>query len=119
MLHFSVHSFTPVLNGEVRNADAGFLYDPKRKGEKEICLYLQKYLAEQVPGVRVRRNYPYLGISDGLTKQMRMRYPEKKYLGIEIEVNQKHYRKKTGMKEKIEESIIGGIADSIFFPLFS
>lgn len=119
VLHFSVHSFTPVLNGEVRNADTGFLYDPKRKGEKEICLYLQKYLAEQVPGVRVRRNYPYLGISDGLTKQMRMRYPEKKYLGIEIEVNQKHYRKKTGMKEKIEESIIGGIADSIFFPLFS
>ena len=47
---------------------------------------------------------------------MRMRYPEKKYLGIEIEVNQKHYRK-TGMKENRGEYYCG-IADSIFFRSF-
>jgi predicted N-formylglutamate amidohydrolase len=29
----SAHSFTPVLRGEVRNCDVGFLYDPRHRGE--------------------------------------------------------------------------------------
>ena len=32
VVHVSSHSFTPVLNGEVRHADVGLLYDPRRRG---------------------------------------------------------------------------------------
>lgn len=109
VLHFSIHSFTPVLNGDVRNADMGLLYDPSRTGEKEVCLYLQEFLVNQVNGIRVRRNYPYLGISDGLTKQMRKMFKGDRYLGIEIEINQKHYLQETGMRNRIEESLIMSI----------
>lgn len=28
MIHIASHSFTPQLNGQVRRADAAFLYDP-------------------------------------------------------------------------------------------
>ena len=34
VLHVSIHSFTPVLRGEKRRADLGFLYDPSRPGER-------------------------------------------------------------------------------------
>ncbi len=30
VVHISSHSFTPVLDGRVRNADIGLLYDPAR-----------------------------------------------------------------------------------------
>jgi hypothetical protein len=38
----------------------------------------------------VRRNYPYRGYADGLTTHLRRRYRGRAYIGIEIEVNQKH-----------------------------
>jgi hypothetical protein len=38
----------------------------------------------------VRRNYPYRGDADGLTTHLRKRYPDGRYTGVEIEVNQKH-----------------------------
>src|SRR5688572_18934175 len=44
VLHVSVHSFTPELNGELRNADIGLLYDPKRKNEKDLSLLWQDFL---------------------------------------------------------------------------
>ena len=36
VLHISTHSFTPVLRGEVRNCDIGFLYDPRERGEVRV-----------------------------------------------------------------------------------
>ncbi len=44
VFHLSVHSFTPELNGEKRNADIGLLYDPSRKAEKEFCINFKKNL---------------------------------------------------------------------------
>jgi hypothetical protein len=44
--------------------------------------------AEQVPDLRVRRNYPYAGKGDGLTRSLRRRFPPTRYVGIEIELNQ-------------------------------
>jgi hypothetical protein len=37
----------------------------------------------------VRRNYPYAGKGDGLTAHLRLRFPARAYVGIELEVNQK------------------------------
>lgn len=86
VIHISVHSFTPELNGEVRNADIGLLYDPARKSEAAFCVDLQKRLQDS--GLRVRRNYPYRGNADGLTTTLRKVFPVNAYTGIELEINQ-------------------------------
>lgn len=88
VLHFSVHSFTPNLNGNTRNADIGILYDPARKEEKDFSLQLKQYLLKEYSGLNIRFNYPYLGKADGFTTYLRKRFPQN-YLGIELEVNQK------------------------------
>jgi predicted N-formylglutamate amidohydrolase len=88
VVHISSHSFTPVLAGEGRNADIGLLYDPSRKGELELCVRWQKALQEAMPGLRVRRNYPYTGKSDGFTAYLRRRFAAAEYVGVELEVNQ-------------------------------
>ena len=89
VLHISSHSFTPELNGKVRSADVGLLYDPARQGESALCARWKAALAVLSPQLRVRRNYPYAGKGDGLTSYLRLRFPRSVYLGIEIEVNQK------------------------------
>ena len=90
VIHISSHSFTPVLDGSVRNADIGLLHDPARPGETELCRRWQAQLKRLLPGLIVRRNYPYTGKSDGLTAYLRRRFPAAAYLGIELEMNQKH-----------------------------
>lgn len=89
VFHITVHSFTPELNGQVRNADITFLYDYRRKSERGLSELWQSQL-EQSLGVKVRRNYPYRGHTDGLTTALRKHWPESDYVGICIEVNQKH-----------------------------
>ena len=37
VVHIASHSFTPELNGHVRTADVGMLYDPGRPGEVEFA----------------------------------------------------------------------------------
>ena len=88
VLHISSHSFTPELDGVVRNADVGLLYDPARRGEAELCRQWKAALAIAAPDLRVRRNYPYRGQNDGLTAALRKRFPPDAYIGIELEINQ-------------------------------
>ncbi len=88
VIHFSSHSFTPVLDGQVRNADVGLLYDPARPGEVAMAARWQAAFAEHAGELRVRRNYPYHGKDDGLTSAMRRCFPPDQYVGIEIELNQ-------------------------------
>lgn len=90
VIHFSSHSFTPELNGKTRNADIGLLYDPARAGEADLCERWQFALKRSAPELKVRRNYPYLGKGDGLTSWFRQHMPPGTYLGIELEINQKH-----------------------------
>lgn len=89
VLHISVHSFTPVLDGEERQADIGLLYDPKREGERNFCRDWKEAFHEQQPELVVRFNYPYLGVSDGFTTYLRRKFTDRQYIGIELEVNQK------------------------------
>jgi predicted N-formylglutamate amidohydrolase len=88
VIHVSSHSFTPELDGEVRNADVGLLYDPARRTERVLCAHWKEALAARAPALRVRRNYPYTGKSDGLTSYLRRRFPQARYVGIELEMNQ-------------------------------
>lgn len=89
LLHISCHSFTPRLDGDVRRADIGLLYDPRRQTEASFCTTWQKTLRQTDPRLIVRRNYPYRGYADGLTTALRKHYPDPGYAGVEIEVNQK------------------------------
>ena len=88
VVHVAVHSFTPRLRGEVRNADVGLLYDSKRARETALAQRWKASLRVSAPRLRVRYNYPYRGGSDGLTTSLRRQHAPGSYLGFELEVNQ-------------------------------
>lgn len=88
IVHIASHSFTPELNGHVRTADIGWLYDPGRRAEVELSNRWLEALRQLRPDLRLRRNYPYLGKSDGLTYRLRREHRAEVYAGIELEVNQ-------------------------------
>lgn len=89
VIHISSHSFTPVLDGKVRSADVGLLYDPARRAEAELCARWKASLEALAPRLQVRRNYPYAGKGDGLTSHLRQRFTPIAYVGIELEINQR------------------------------
>ena len=89
-LHLSIHTFTPVLNKEVRNADIGLLYDPQYRYERIFALRLRDSLYDHEDGLKVRRNYPYRGNADGVTTYLRKQYPASHYAGLELEINQRY-----------------------------
>ncbi len=88
VLHLSIHSFTPELNGEVRNAEVGILYDPKRAFEMKLAHALVAAVRTEDDSLRVRKNYPYVGYTDGFTTYLRRQLPAARYAGIEIETRQ-------------------------------
>ncbi len=90
VVHIASHSFTPELHGHVRTADIGLLYDPGRSGEVAFCKRWLEALRRADPTLRLRRNYPYLGRSDGVAQSLRRRHPADAYVGIELEVNQRY-----------------------------
>ena len=113
VLHLSVHSFTPVLDGRARNADIGLLYDPGRGPEKEFSLRYGEEIIRLDRTVRVRRNYPYRGIADGFTTYLRSRFPGGSYLGIELEVNQKFPLGHEADWQNIQSLLTKALANSI------
>lgn len=86
IIHLAIHSFTPVLNGVVRNADVGILYDPSRAIECNLADIFIHEIHAKAPELKVRKNYPYLGKTDGLCTRLRKLSPF--YAGFEIEFNQ-------------------------------
>jgi len=89
VLHLSIHTFVPRLQGEVRRADIGLLYDPMRPRERELCGRWKQLIAQREPRLRLRCNYPYRGAADGLTTLLRTRFRAADYAGIELEFNQR------------------------------
>jgi predicted N-formylglutamate amidohydrolase len=92
VLHISSHSFTPKLNGKLRHADVGILFDPSIAVEKNAADILKRIIKSKNPKLIVKFNYPYKGTSDGFTTYLRQKYNEN-YAGLEIEVNQKYFLK--------------------------
>jgi predicted N-formylglutamate amidohydrolase len=110
VVHVSAHSFTPVLDGEERKADVGLLYDPSRPGEADLARRWQAALQASVPELRVRRNYPYTGTSDGFTAHLRRHFAAVDYAGVELEVNQRWVapsgRKWSELREQLSASLL-------------
>lgn len=92
IVHLGIHSFTPVLNGKVRNADIGILYDPTRPQERAYANVIKAEIKRLYPAMKVRFNYPYKGSSDGLTTTLRKKFGPR-YAGLEIEINQKFFQR--------------------------
>lgn len=90
IVHLGIHSFTPVLSGKVRNTDIGILYDPTRPQERAYANVIKAEIKRLYPTMKVRFNYPYKGSSDGLTTTLRKKIGPR-YVGIEIEINQKFF----------------------------
>lgn len=88
ILHFSIHSFTPVFDDVIRKGDLCLLYDPSRRHELQFAKRWCTWLKAQAPDLIIRRNYPYVGKSDGLASHCRTLFNEQEYIGFEIESNQ-------------------------------
>lgn len=112
VLHISVHSFTPELNGEIRNADVGFLYDPSRSNEKHFCKIWRKHLQE-TSLLRLRNNYPYLGKSDGLPCYFRKLFTNQNYAAIELETNQALWQQSKTSQKWLHKLLFNTLATAL------
>lgn len=105
VVHLGVHTFTPELNGQVREVEIGLLFDPDRASEH---LFNQKWMGE-INGLSqsyvVRLNEPYLGKDDGFTTYLRTRFGDAQYIGIELEVSQKFSKSDLELYRLLEHSL--------------
>ena len=93
VIHLAIHSFTEKLGPTPRRFDVGLLYDPARTGESSWAARLKAQLRAADPTLRVRRNAPYRGRSDGLVTALRKERAASGYRGLEVELNQTHLRR--------------------------
>jgi predicted N-formylglutamate amidohydrolase len=107
LIHLSIHTFTPTLDGQERRFDLAALYDPAREGERELAGEIVRQWAGA--GWRARRNEPYRGVADGHTTALRRQFPPERYLGIEVEVNQR----RLGQWPMVIAAVAGGIAKAL------
>ena len=113
VVHIASHSFTPELKGHVRTADVGFLYDPRRPGEVDFSSRWFRALQARRPDLRLRRNYPYLGRSDGVTLRLRREHPPERYVGIELEVNQRFVERGGPAWTGIRASLVASMREAL------
>ncbi|MDX2109055.1 MAG: N-formylglutamate amidohydrolase [Verrucomicrobiota bacterium] len=111
VLHLSIHSFTPVLNGAVRTMDMGLLFDPSRELEVCFCNDWGAQLTAALPAMTVAHNEPYRGTDDGLTTYLRHRFADTDYAGVEFELNFKHVHSDTWNEtaERIVEATVKAV----------
>ncbi|WP_428568951.1 MAG: N-formylglutamate amidohydrolase [Solidesulfovibrio sp. DCME] len=110
--HIASHSFVPRLGGLTRRCDVGFLYDPARPAEKRFCLAWRDALAALDAGLVLRRNYPYRGVADGLVTAFRRRFGQR-YLGVELEVNQRFARAGGEAFDRINRLLAASLAAAL------
>lgn len=113
VIHVSCHSFTPELDGEMRNADIGLLYDPARQAEAELCRHWRAALQVHAHGLRTRMNYPYSGTADGFTVYLRRRFSGACYLGIELEINQRHAFARGRHWQEVRSAVLAAFHDAL------
>jgi predicted N-formylglutamate amidohydrolase len=88
-VHICVHTFTPALGGRVRGNDIGLLHDPAWGIERAVSGDLRRHLEAETEYV-VWFNRPYSGTADGILPALRRQHTPERFVGIELEINQKH-----------------------------
>lgn len=115
-LHLSVHTFTPRLAGRTRAIDVALLYDPRRARERDFAGRWLAALAAHRPDLRLRRNAPYRGDSDGHTTALRARFPAPRYLGLEVEVSQRFPRGAPAAWRALRRDLCASLAEALLSP---
>jgi len=113
VLHLSIHSFTPVMQGKTRRTDIGLLFDPAREFETRVATTWKRVLRRQFPSLKIHFNLPYRGTSDGLTTTLRTQFADAHYAGIELEVNQKYPQGETAIWKEIQERLAASVQQTI------
>ena len=113
IVHIASHSFTPELHGHVRTADIGLRYDPGRPGEVALCDAWLAALKAADPSLRLRRNYPYIGKSDGVAQALRRLHPPDRYVGVELEVNQRYVETGGPAWPKLRRTLVATLATAL------
>jgi predicted N-formylglutamate amidohydrolase len=88
------------------------LYDPARPGERSLALRLRRRLSRSGRW-RVRLNQPYRGASDGLTTSLRRRFSPGPYLGLELELNQRHVRGPAWRWRKLQSEVVDAFSELV------
>ncbi|MFG0262023.1 MAG: N-formylglutamate amidohydrolase [Novipirellula sp. JB048] len=109
IVHLSVHTFTPRFRGLNRPLEIGILYDPKRREESRFSEHLISGLKRHGSRLRVRHNEPYLGTDDGFTTQLRTQYASPRYLGLEIEINNRYVRWQPKQQHALITALVAAI----------
>jgi predicted N-formylglutamate amidohydrolase len=112
-LHVAVHSFTPVLRGARRAVDVGLLFDPARPGERAFAARWRRALRASLPDLRVRDNQPYAGASDGLPTALRHTLDAGRYLGFELEINQRLVRGPAARWRAVQRGVAAALAAAL------
>jgi predicted N-formylglutamate amidohydrolase len=110
VLHISFHSFTPQLRGERRRTDVGLLFDPSRAPEVAFCRRWRGAILRRYPDLRVRYNDPYDGTHPSVVASLREQFGARRYVGIQIEVNQKFPRGDARRWRALRAALVGALA---------
>ena len=109
VIHLSLRTFPLRNNGKLVRADMGLLYDPAIRKEVELCVDWIDEMYDELPMLKVRRNYPRRGTIDSITKTMRAEFSDQNYFGIELMLN----RAWVGRPVAIRDELIDGICWSL------
>jgi len=116
VVHVASHSFTPILDGIERDVDIGWLYDPRRPAEAAFAARWMHSFGRRAPGLRLRRNQPYRGRSDGLASLLRSRHADAAYAGIELEVNQRFFEAGGPSWPELQSRLVDSLAAALDWP---
>ena len=75
------------------------------------CLPRWPVCRNSSPDLRLRRNYPYRGRSDGLTAALRRRHPDAAYVGIELEVNQRFVERRGAPWDRLKALLVDSLKE--------
>lgn len=109
VIHLSVRTFPLYEKGKLRRADVGLLYDPSADDEVDLCLDWIDEMYEEVPMLRVRRNYPRRGTCDSITRTMRSEFSGRNYIGIEVLLN----RAWCGRRLPVRDEVLDGMCSTL------
>ena len=114
VVHIASHSFTPELQRPRAHRRHRHALRPAagRARSRSRRAWIEA-LRRADPSLRLRRNYPYIGKSDGVTQVMRRRYPPERYVGIELEVNQRYVEAGGPAWPKIRRTLVETLGESL------
>lgn len=106
VIHLSIHTFTPRFRGHWRPIDVGLLFDLGRSTERTFCERWRQSASRRFPRIRLVENQPYNGTDDGLTTELRRHFQPTEYLGIEVEINHRYWKRSVGLQRKIVKALL-------------